>query len=134
MRRLAVPLVGLLLLVVTLALATRAEAFVYWANTAGDSIGRSNLDGTGVDRNFITGAHGPCAVAVDDRHVYWVNPSTGAIGRANLDGTGVDVKSRGGAKKKLNSNGKAKVDAKVTFTPDGAEPRTERKRIKLIRR
>ena len=43
------------------------------------------------------------------------------------------VKARGGAKKKLNADGKAKVDPKVTFTPDGGEPNTERKRIKLIK-
>ena len=42
------------------------------------------------------------------------------------------MKARGGAKKKLNSNGKAKVNPKVTFTPDGGEPNTKRKRIKLI--
>ena len=44
------------------------------------------------------------------------------------------MKARGGAKKKLNSDGKATVNPKVTFTPDGGEPRTERKRIKLIKR
>ena len=43
------------------------------------------------------------------------------------------VKARGGAKKKLNADGKAKVDPKVTYTPEGGEPNTERKRIKLIK-
>ena len=32
------------------------------------------------------------------------------------------VKPRGEAKKKLNSDGKATVNPKVTFTPDGSEP------------
>ena len=44
------------------------------------------------------------------------------------------MRSRLDAREKLNSDGKAKVDPKVTFTPDGGEPRTERKRIKLIKR
>ena len=44
------------------------------------------------------------------------------------------VRARGGAKQKLNADGQAKVDPKVTFTtPDGGEPNTERKRIKLIK-
>jgi hypothetical protein len=86
------------LLALTLALAPRAEAFVYWANpgsTEGSTgtIGRANLDGTGIDRSFIIGAgsqFGPAGVAVDAEHVYWANDATGTIGRANLDGTGVD--------------------------------------------
>ena len=43
------------------------------------------------------------------------------------------MKARGEAKTKLNVYGTAKVDPKVTFTPDGGEPNTERTRIKLIR-
>ena len=43
------------------------------------------------------------------------------------------VKSRGGALAKLNGAGKAKVNPKVTYTPDGGAPNTERKRIKLIK-
>ncbi|MGH3452443.1 MAG: hypothetical protein ACRDQW_17435 [Haloechinothrix sp.] len=41
------------------------------------------------------------------------------------------VKPKGKAKKKLNKGGKAKVKAKVTYTPDGGAPNTERKRVKL---
>ena len=44
------------------------------------------------------------------------------------------VRSKGEAKKKLNSDGKAKVNPKVTFTPDGGEPNTERKQITLVKR
>ena len=55
------------------------------------SIGRANLDGTGVDERFISGLNFPIAVAVDAAHVYWTDPNNGGtIGRANLDGTGVD--------------------------------------------
>ena len=41
------------------------------------------------------------------------------------------VKPRGKAKKKLNQTGKAKVKAKVTYTPTGGEPNTESKKVTL---
>ena len=50
------------------------SAHVYWANENQpdfDTIGRANLDGTGVDQRFIEGAINPCGVAVDGAHVYW---------------------------------------------------------------
>src|ERR671911_356892 len=72
---------------VSLALPATAGAFVYWANNGGGTIGRANLDGSGVDQSFITGAGEPVGVAVDGEHVYW---TAGTIGRANLDGSGVD--------------------------------------------
>ena len=66
-------------------------AHVYWANLVDGTIGRANLDGTGVNQSFITGAIVPCGVAVDGAHIYWANAGAGdTIGRANLDGTGVD--------------------------------------------
>ena len=70
---------------------------VFWAN--GDfpgSIGRANLDGSGVDQTFISGASYPFGVAVDAAHVYWANDSN-TIGRANLDGSGVDQSFISGA-------------------------------------
>jgi Divergent InlB B-repeat domain len=73
-----------------LALPGSAGAFVYWANH--DSIGRANLDGSGVDQSFIPlrGAN-LCSVGVDGGHVYWGSGDyTGFIGRANLGGTGVN--------------------------------------------
>jgi virginiamycin B lyase len=77
-------------LVVGLFLASRAEAYVYWANRADGTIGRAKANGTRVDQSFISGGDLglTCGVAVDDAHVYWANYAT--IGRANLDGTGVD--------------------------------------------
>jgi Low-density lipoprotein receptor repeat class B len=38
---------------------------VYWANDGTNTIGRANLDGTGADQIFITGAATPTGVAVD---------------------------------------------------------------------
>lgn len=76
-----------------LTLASQAHAYVYWANWdggAGTTIGRATVDGGQVNQSFITGAHGPCGVAVDGKHIYWGNQATDTIGRAALDGTGVD--------------------------------------------
>jgi virginiamycin B lyase len=58
---------------------------VYWAHRRG--IGRANLDGSGVQHDFITGATSPCGVAVDGTHVFWANQGANSIGRANLDGS-----------------------------------------------
>ena len=75
----------------TLAFAARADAFVYWTNYKAGTIGRANLDGSGVDQSFINTAVGkPYGVAVDDHYIYWTNGAAGTIGRANLDGSGVD--------------------------------------------
>ena len=88
------PLVAGLLLALaclaSLALAQRAEAFVYWADAGTHSIARANLDGTGVQQSFIPGIDRPTAVAVDNHYIYWADQTTETIGRANLDGTGVD--------------------------------------------
>jgi hypothetical protein len=62
------------------------DALVYWANARTDTIGRANLDGTGANQTFITGAQNPLGVAVDSAHLYWANGSSATIGRANLDG------------------------------------------------
>jgi hypothetical protein len=70
------------------------SAHIYWTNFGGLStgsppgtIGRANLDGTGTNPQFITGAHNPAGIAVDATHIYWANYGSGTIGRANLDGT-----------------------------------------------
>ena len=60
---------------------------IYWAT--GDSIGRANLNGTGVNKHFIDDPDGGITgVAVDSGHVYWQKYTL--IGRANINGTGVD--------------------------------------------
>jgi hypothetical protein len=76
--------------------APPANAFVYWANFGtpgsggGTTLGRANLDGSGVNESFITGASGASLPAVDASHIYWTNFNTNAVERANLDGTGVN--------------------------------------------
>jgi hypothetical protein len=88
-----------------MAFAPRAEAFVYWIGDQGEpgtieeanpTIGRANLDGSDVKRDFIVLPRpaGGGEVAVDDAHLYWANTATDephgivpSIGRANLDGT-----------------------------------------------
>jgi sugar lactone lactonase YvrE len=73
-------------------LAAPASAYVYWANSSSNTIGRANLDGTGVNQSFITAADDPFGVAVDGQHIYWTNYGNGSvhsttIGRAKLDGS-----------------------------------------------
>ena len=81
---------------------------IYWSNSVAGTIGRANLDGSGVDSSFISGLFtkgsnslaGVRGLAFDFEHIYWVNYYNctrgsppcggGGIGRANLDGTGVD--------------------------------------------
>jgi hypothetical protein len=77
-------------LALSLAVAQRAEAFVYWTNETGFSIGRANVDGSGVNQDFITGLGHVKDVIVDDACIYWTVASRDAIGRAGLDGTDVD--------------------------------------------
>ena len=92
-RALGFPLALLLAAFLALAAASgpRSHAFIYWANSGGQTIGRANLNGTGVNQRFIRGASVPCAVAVDGAHLYWGDESLGTtIGRANLNGTGVN--------------------------------------------
>jgi Low-density lipoprotein receptor repeat class B len=64
-------------------------AHLYWTNLENGTIGRANLDGSGVNQRLIA-APIPSGVAVDAAHIYWTNLDSGTVGRANLDGTGVN--------------------------------------------
>jgi hypothetical protein len=76
------------------------EAHVWWvaasvqtgltpgASTWVESIGRSNLDGTGTELVTEPGEVGASAIAVNDTHVYWTGGVS--IGRSNLDGSAVN--------------------------------------------
>jgi hypothetical protein len=78
------------------------DEHIYWSNHppdshafgAGSSVGRANVDGTGVDPTFIPQpVDSVYGVAADAKHVYWIRWSgrlgDATIARANLDGTGV---------------------------------------------
>src|SRR5581483_5086597 len=72
---------------------------VYYQSPNGHTIARMDLDGTHVDKGFITNGSSywnTCGLAVDAQHIYWVNKIennngswTTFIGRANHDGTDV---------------------------------------------
>jgi virginiamycin B lyase len=66
--------------------AASANAYVYWSNFAGSSVGRAGLDGGGVNESFVT-APQASGVAVDGQFVYWADDTADTIGRANLDGS-----------------------------------------------
>lgn len=85
-----VPLLLAAVLLLGLAFAPRAAASIYWANDKGTTIGTANIDGTGVNQNFITAGPNPCGVAADGAHLYWGDSGDGTIGRSNLDGAGVN--------------------------------------------
>ncbi len=59
---------------------------IYWG-AVGVGISRANLDGTGVEEEFIplSPTAKPCGIAVDSAHVYWTDLS-GAVGIADIDG------------------------------------------------
>jgi virginiamycin B lyase len=82
------------------------RSHVYWVNKY-HSIGRARLDGSGFERDFVSGCDtepGGCpeyylGLAVDRSHLYWAADllapfpdlsRTYAIGRANLDGSAVE--------------------------------------------
>jgi hypothetical protein len=76
--------------VAALMLAPAADAFIYWADTAEQTIGRADNDGSHVNDNFIQTAALPFQVAVDASHIYWANQNSNSIGRANIDGSDAD--------------------------------------------
>jgi virginiamycin B lyase len=91
------------LLVLTLALAPRAEAFVYWGvgTTGGHgleptSIQRANLNGAGTRTLVHPIFDDTRGVAVDASHIYW-SGTTFNVGRASLDGAGIDDRFIAGA-------------------------------------
>jgi hypothetical protein len=74
-------------------------AHVYWTNSGfsgnnsapydGTTIGRANLDGTGVNPSFITTGQGPFGIAVHASHLYWDTFFDFRIRRATLGGGGI---------------------------------------------
>src|SRR6187551_371710 len=67
-------------------------SFLYWANPIQGTIGRSNLDGTGANKEFISDLDSPRWLAADSKYLYWTDmheggEGEGTIGRVELDGT-----------------------------------------------
>jgi len=75
---------------ILLGISSSASAFVYWADTQNQRIGRASNDGTGVVDDFVPTGQLPFAIALDSAHIYWANQNSDTIGRANIDGSGVD--------------------------------------------
>ena len=65
-------------------------AHIYWTNYESGMIGRAKLDGSGVNRNFITDAGAPHGVAIHGEHIYWAAAGP-LVARANIDGSGVNL-------------------------------------------
>jgi hypothetical protein len=83
-------LIGLVVLLgLSLALAARADAYVYWSSYW-ETVGRANLNGGGVRENLIRRAGDARGLAIDRQYLYWAIEETGNIARARLDGTEVD--------------------------------------------
>jgi hypothetical protein len=89
-RKIRLTLASILAVAALGAVAPAANAFVYWASPATNSIGRANNDGTNPQPNFITGLRAPQSIAVNSNFLYWTSPDTHRIGRANLDGSSVN--------------------------------------------
>ena len=121
-------------------------AHLYWINAnSGDTpadpgentIARANLDGTGINLDFITPAgsgalNGPGVklgegLAVSGGYIYWGevfygNDPTGAIERANLDGTGqIDLTLTRGPVISLAVDGLDGTQVPITTAPAGGE-------------
>jgi hypothetical protein len=72
----------------SLTIAGRAHAYIYWTDYALAQVGRVNLNGGGENDDFIGGTVvTPTGVAIDAHHIYWTDLTEGTIGRANLDGS-----------------------------------------------
>jgi hypothetical protein len=135
-------------------------SYVYWANQTDNAIGRANLNGSRVDQRFVR-ANFPCGVAVgpfsfgkvaknEKRGTAQLKVSIpgpgglelaatekvkGTAKRAEMAGeVKLPIKPKGTAKKKLRKRGEAKVNVDVTYTPDGGEPITENRSVRLVKR
>jgi len=70
-------------------------AGIYWTNPGNATIGHANLDGTGVNNNFMT-YYGPSGIDTDGTYLYWTWSGCCSsydyqhIARSNLDGTGLN--------------------------------------------
>ncbi len=68
---------------------------IFWIDPVLETIGRANIDGTGIDKEFIKAefTDNPQGLTVDANFIYWTNAGAdiageggGSIGRAEIDG------------------------------------------------
>ena len=71
----------------TLAIAARADAYIYFGIGSLGSIARFDSNGSGGLGRYGFIQHLGDGVAVNSNHIFWTNEPTDTIGRANLDGT-----------------------------------------------
>jgi virginiamycin B lyase len=92
---------------------------IFYSDPGDDSIGGANLDGTGVDNTFITGASGLQEMTAVNGYLYWANGTAKTIGRASLDGSGVNQSfiSTGGA----NGPVGVAVEGQYIYWTDGGD-------------
>jgi len=64
------------------------SSYIYFQNSS--SIGRANLDGSGVNNSFISGPSNLSGIALNGSNIYWATYQGSEIGEANLDGSGVN--------------------------------------------
>ena len=89
-------LVACLLLGLGLALASRADAYIYWGNQSngnfGPTISRSNTDGSSADPNFMSGfgIDDPEGMVTDGKYLFFANGQGNTLGMSNLDGSNVN--------------------------------------------
>jgi hypothetical protein len=74
-----------------------ARRNIYWTNNSNGSVGRANINGTGVNQTFISsttgGGVGGAGMTLNKQYIYWTSANGGTattILRAKLDGTGVN--------------------------------------------
>ena len=69
-----------------------SEQKIYWANSEGGKIQRSNFDGSNIEDLVIDGLCWPSGIALDTDggKMYWTDGCAG-IQRSNLDGTDVEM-------------------------------------------
>lgn len=56
---------------------------LYWTDQLG-TVGRANLNGSGIDVDFVSAGTPLCGTAIDAEYVYYTRTSTGGISRASL--------------------------------------------------
>ena len=93
----------------------RDAHYLYWSETR-SAIGRASLDGSNIERDFVTGAESPDLMDAYRGYLYWSNQRGGSIGRASLTGGPVTQDFIPGATKPL---GVAADDSGVYWANNG---------------